>query len=121
MLQKLFTCINAAETSNCIIVIEAVTCVIATKRSTNIIAVESTTDIIAIKPQNLHNCNRRWHLHNYYGIIAIESDSCIVPTETAICRIDYRNFHLQKWYQSEILLVVIKKFSEWVKAKFKAK
>ena len=54
-------------------------------------------------------------------IIAIESVSCIVPTETATCRIDYRNFHSQKWCQSETLLVIIKKFSEWVRTKFKAK
>ena len=106
------TCIDAVETSNCIIATETVSCIIATKRSTNIIVAESTTNIIAIEPQNLHNCNRRWHL---------ESVSCIVPTEISTCRIDYRNFHLQKWCQSEILLVIIKKFSEWVKAKFKAK
>ena len=29
-----------------------------------------------------------------------------------LCRVDYRNLHLQKWYQSEILLVITKKFSE---------
>ena len=39
----------------------------------------------------------------------MESVSCIVPTETATCRIDYRNFHLQKWCQSEILLVMYNK------------
>ena len=58
---------------------------------------------------SLHNCNRNthlricnkhWHLHNYYSIVL---------TETTICRIDYKNFHSQKWCQSEILLVIIKK------------
>ena len=33
----------------------------------------------------------------------------------------YRNFHLQKWCKSEILLVSIKKLSQWVSTKFKAK
>ena len=107
-----FTCINAAETSNCIIATETVTCIIATKRSTNINVAESTTNIIAIEPQKLHNCNRHWHLlHNCYKV------SVAVPTETTICRIDYRNFHLQKWYQSQTLLVIIKKFSELVRTK----
>ena len=100
------TCINAAERFNCIIATETVTCIIATKRSTNISVPESSTNITAIEPQNLHNCNRRWHL------ITIESVSCIVPTEIFTCRIDYRNFHLQKWCQSEILLVIIKKLNE---------
>ena len=54
-----FTCINAAETSNCII---------ATKRYTNINVAESTANIIAVEPQKLHNCNRRWHLHNSYKV-----------------------------------------------------
>ena len=98
------TCINATETFKCIIA--TVTCIIARKRSSNISVAESTTNIIAIEPQNLHNCNRRWHL------ITIESVSCIVPTEISTCRIDYRNFHLQKWCQSEILLVIINKLSE---------
>ena len=39
-----------------------------------------------------------------------ETSNCIIATGT--CRIDCRNFHLQKWCQSEILLVMIKKFSE---------
>ena len=51
----------------------------------------------------------------------MESVSCIVPTETANCRIDYRNFHLQKWCPSEIFLVIIKKLSERVRTKFKGK
>ena len=63
---EIFICINSAETSNCIIATETFTCVIATKRSTNIIVVESTTNVFAIEPQNLHNCNRRWHLYNCY-------------------------------------------------------
>ena len=85
-----FTCINAAETSNRIIATETPTCRIATKRPNNIIVAESITNINAIEPQNLHNSN--------IGtcIIAIESVSCIVPTETATNRIDYRKFHLQK-------------------------
>ena len=77
---------------------------------------------------SLHNCNRKIHQHTsnrkYHVktcinatdvitcIIAIESVSCIVPTETASCSIDYRKFHLQKWCQSDILLVTIKKLSE---------
>ena len=54
-------------------------------------------------------------------IIAIESASCIVPTESATCRIDHWNFYLQKWCQSEIRLVTIKILSEWVSTKCKAK
>ena len=70
---------------------------IATERSTNIAVTESTTCIVAIEPQNLHK-------------LAIESGSYIVPTETATCRMTiYRNFHLQKWWHSEILLVALKK------------
>ena len=92
----------------------------------------------------LHNCNRNSHLlncnrkiHQHTGnkkyhlktcinatdvtcIIAIESVSCIVPTETSTCRTDYRNFNLQKWCQSEIRLVTIKKLSKWVITKLKA-
>ena len=99
---------------------------------------------IAIKKSHLHNCNGNSHLHNcnrkihqhtsnrkYHlktsknatgvtYITAIESVSCIVPTETITCRIDYRNFHLQKWCQSDILLVTIKKLSKRVSTNFKA-
>ena len=53
-------------------------------------------------------------------VIGIESVRCIVQTETATCRIDYRNFHLQKWCPSEILLLIIRKLSEWVSTKFNA-
>ena len=85
----------------------------------------------------LHNCNRNSHLHISYRkihqhtsnrkyclktctnatdvvtyIIAIESVSYIVTTETVACRIDNRNFHLQKWCQPEILLFTIKKLSK---------
>ena len=81
---EICTCISVAETSNCIVSTETVTFITATKSSTNISVTESTTSIIVIEPQNLHNCKRRWHLHNCV--------SCIVPTETATCRIDYRNF-----------------------------
>ena len=89
---EIFTGISAAETSNCIIATETATFITATKRSTNISVAESTTNTIAIEHQNLHNCSRRGTC-----IITIESVSCVVPTETATCRIDYRNYHLQKW------------------------
>ena len=92
-------CICAPETSNCIIATETVTCLIATERSTNI-------PVTKVPPQNLHKCNV------FTCIIPIESVSCIVPTETSTCRIDYRNFNLQKWCQSEIRLVTIKKLSK---------
>ena len=82
-------CINAF---NSVIAIETVTCLIGTKRFTNIIVVESTTCIIAMKPQNLHNCNRCWHLHNCYSMIAIKSVSCIVPTETATVELTAETF-----------------------------
>ena len=59
-----FTYISVTETSNCIIATKTVTLITATKRSTNISVAESTTNIIAIEPQNLHNCNRLWHLQN---------------------------------------------------------
>ena len=61
-----FTYVSVAETSNCIIATKTVTFMTATKRSTNISVAESTTNIIAIEPQNLHNCNRCWHLRNCY-------------------------------------------------------
>ena len=61
------TCISAAKTSNWIIVPGTVTCMIAKERSTNITVMESTT-CVAIEPQNLHNCNRRCHLHNCYRV-----------------------------------------------------
>ena len=80
-----FIYINVAETFNCII------------------AKETVTFIIATEPKKLHNCT---------CIIAIKSVICIVATETATFRIDHRNFHLQKWCQSEILLVIIKKLSK---------
>ena len=66
--------------------------------------------------------NRNYHLKTCKNAteIAIESVGCIVPTETATCRIDYGNFHLQKWCQSEILLVTIKKLSKRVSTNFKA-
>ena len=51
-----------------------------------------------VPPQNLHKFNRLCHLHNCHNC----------------------HFHLQKWRQSEILLVAIKKLGEWVSAKFKA-
>ena len=79
------TCINATETFNCIIAAETVTCIIATKRSTNISVAESTTEIIAIEPQNLHNCNRRWNLLNYYRKCQLHSSN--------------RNIQLQNWLQ----------------------
>ena len=44
----------------------------------------------------------------------------VVLTEIATRRIEYRNFHLQKWCLSEIILVTIEKLSEWVSSKFKA-
>ena len=102
-----FTCINAAEKSNYMIATETVTYVIATKGSTNIIVAKCITNIIAIEPQNLHSCNRRWPLHNCYRKSQLHS-----LTEAATRRVGNRNFHLQKWCQSEILLVIIKKFSE---------
>ena len=117
---KIVIHIFAAETSNCIIATETVTCAIATKRSTNITVAESNTDIIAIEPQNLHTCNRRCHLHNYHRKSQLYSSNrnCQLKLRTEI---DNKNFHLQKWCQSEILLVTINEFSEWVRTKFKAK
>ena len=111
-----FTCINTVETFNCIIATETVTCVIATERSTNIIREESTTNIIEIEPQNLYNCNRRWHLHNCYGKCQPHSSN--------------RNWQLQNWLQKLSLAEMVpvrdpfsynKKNSEWAWAKFKAK
>ena len=73
-----------------------------------------------------HTSNRKYHLKTYKNatdvatcIIAIECVSCIVPTETVTCRTDYRNFPLQKWCQSEIFLVIIKKSSKRVSTNFK--
>ena len=89
---EIVTCISAAETSNGIIATETVTCIIVKEKFANITVTESTTCIITAEPQNLHI------VKDITGIIAIESVvSCIVPTKTATCRIDCRNFHLQKW------------------------
>ena len=109
LLETVICIISAVEISNYIIATETVTCIIATERSTN----------IPVTKYHLKTCINAADVVTC--IIAIESVSCIVPTETATCRIDYRNFHLQKWCQSETLLVIIKKFSEWVRTKFKAK
>ena len=111
-------CRNVAETSNSIIATETVTSITATKTSTNISVAESNANIIAIESQNLHNCSRCWPLHNCYRKCQLHSSNRITCTT---CIIDYRNFHLQKWWLSEIVLVTIKKLSEWVKIKFKAK
>ena len=92
---NIFTHVFAAETVTCTSVAESSNCITATEIATNIPATESTT----LSP-DVVTC-----------IIAIESFSSIVPTETATCKIDYRHFHLQKWYQSEILLVEIKRFT----------
>ena len=78
--------------------------------STNIPVTESTT--------YLKTCKNATGVFTY--VIAIESVSCIIPTENVTCRIDYRNFHLQKWCQSEILLVAIKKLRKRVSTNFKA-
>ena len=86
------------ETPTCIISIKIVTHIFVAKIFTGINIAETSNCIIAT---DVDSC-----------IIATESVSCIVPTETAPCRIDYRNFHLQKWWQSDIALVIRKKFSE---------
>ena len=116
---KIITHIFAAETficitSNYIIATETFTFITVTKRSTNICVAESTTNITAIEPQNLHNSNRHWHLHNCYGKCQLHSSN--------------RNCHLQNWLQklslAEMVTVrdrVIRELSEWVKTKFKAK
>ena len=89
-----------------------------------------------------HNCNRDSHNYNKNCFLqkllpayvlqklltaqlkesesVIESVSYVVPTETATYIIDCRNFHFQKWCQSDILLVTIKKLSKSVSTKFKA-
>ena len=93
------TCISAPETSNCIILTETITYIIATERS-NITVTKSTTCIIAT---GVITCT-----------IAIVRVSWIVPTETATFKIDYRNFHLQKWWYLEILWVTTKKLNKLV-------
>ena len=103
----------ATETPICIILIkinihifaaETVTCICAAEISNCIIATETVTCIIVTERS--------------ISIPLTETVSCIVPTETATCRIDYRNFHLQKWCQSEILLVTIKKLRKKVSTNF---
>ena len=78
---EMFTCISVAETSNYIIATGTVIFITATKISTNISVAECTTSIIATEPQNLHNCNRRWHLYNNYKKCQLNSSN--------------RNCHLQ--------------------------
>ena len=63
--------------------------------------------------------NKKYHLKTFINatdvatcIIATESVSCIVLTETSTYRTDYKNFNLQKWCQSEIRSVTIKKLSK---------
>ena len=85
---------------------------LARERSTNITVTESTTSIITIEPLNMHNCSRLCHQRNCYRKCQLH-----IPVETATCRINYINFHLQKWCQSAILLVLLKKLSERVSTK----
>ena len=75
---------------------ETVTCMIATERSTNITVIETTTCIVAIEPHKLAKLQ-----DVVTCIIAIKSVCCIVPTESATCRIDY----IQKSLLAEMLPV----------------
>ena len=102
---KIVTHVFVAETVTCISATETSNCIIATERFTNITVTESTTCIIVTEPRDLHNCNKR-HLHNCYRKCQLHS---------------WKNFHLQKWCQSEVLLITIKKLGKWVSTKFKAK
>ena len=109
---EIFTCISAAETSNCTIATETDIFITATRRSTNVSVAEISTNIITIKPQNLHNCNRLWHLLNCYGKCQLHSSN--------------RNCHLiQKLSIAEVVTVKDRFsyliLSERVKTKFKAK
>ena len=106
---KNFNHIFTAETVTYICALEASNCIIATE----------THLLNCIREIHQHTSNKKYHLKTCINetdivtcIIAIESVSCIVPTETSTCKIDYRNFNLQRWYQSEIRLVTIKKLSK---------
>ena len=88
-----FTCTSTTETSNCMNGTETVTCIIATERSTNISMTESTTCITGIEPQELHNCNRCCHQHEYYRKCQLHS-----------CN---RNCHLQNWPQKLLLAEMV--------------
>ena len=115
------TYIIVTETPICIITIKIVIHILSTETVTCICAAECNRKIhqhISNRKYLLKSCKNATDIVTY--IIAIESVSCIVPTETVSYRIDYRNFHLQKWCQSEILLVTIKKLSERVSTNFKA-
>ena len=102
---EIVTHIFAAETVTCISATETSNCIIATERFTNITVTKSTTCIIAMEPRDLHNCNKH-HVYNCYRKCQLRS---------------WKNFHLQKWCQSEVLLITIKKLGKWVSTKFKAK
>ena len=138
LLLETVTYIAIKERFTCIITMETIMCIIYCwkyhlhncNRDSNL---QNCNKSFAYVLQNcnrnshMHNCNRKIHQLNCNRkyrlktcknatdvvtcIIAIESACCIFPTETATCRFDYRNFHLQKWCQSEILVVTIKKLS----------
>ena len=95
-------------------------------------AAETVTWKSAAEIFELHNWNRNSHLDNLRDrstnitesticIIAIEPQNLKNLTGVLTCKIKEKSFHLQKWCQSEILLVIIQKLSEWVSMKFKEK
>ena len=91
------TYICTTEISNCIIATETVMCIIVTERSINI---SVTYTVQKVPPQNLYKGNRRrFHQHNCHRKCQFNSSN----RNCHLCRIDYRNFHLQKWRQSEIV------------------
>ena len=69
------------------------------------IAIETSTSITTVKI-----VTHIFAAETFTCVNDAETSNCIIATGT--CRIKGRNFHLQKWCQSEILFVMIKKFSE---------
>ena len=82
------------------------------------VGVERPPDVLGTNICRLGS-NKKYHFKTLINatdvatcIIATESVSCIVLTETSTYRIDYKNFNLQKWCQSEIRSVTIKNLSK---------
>ena len=82
-LQKTSTCIISMEIVTHIFVAKTFTCINVAEISNCVIATETVTYIIVTEPQNLHNCNRCWHLCNCCRKCQLHSSN--------------RNCHQQNW------------------------
>ena len=118
-LQQTPICIIAIKIVAHIFAAETVTYISVAESSDLIIAKEIVTCINCNRKIHQNTCNGKYHLKTYiYATVVV---TCIhlhncyrkfqFHSSNRSChrrRIDYRNFHQQKWCQSVILLVAIK-------------